>query len=247
MYEGARTKAQALGLDPPPFEKFWTDGEYRFPAPSQMPPLLGDFRRDPVANRLPTPSGKIEIFSARIDGYKYDDCPPHPTWLNPAEWLGSDETKQHPLHLLSHQPTFRLHSQLDHSPVSRKSKLKGRERITLHAADAAARGLADGDIVRVFNSRGEFLAALHIADDLMSGVAIIATGAWYDPLEGGKPGSLEKHGNPNVVTLDTGTSQLAQGSMVQTALVQIEKHLRPPPPVTAYDPPLFEQDISPGA
>jgi biotin/methionine sulfoxide reductase len=62
-------------------------------------------------------------------------------------------------------------------------------------------------VVRVFNDRGAFISAIKVSDALRRGVAQIATGAWYDPLTPGKP-SLEKHGNPNVVTLDKGTSKL---------------------------------------
>jgi biotin/methionine sulfoxide reductase len=49
--------------------------------------------------------------------------------------------------------------------------------------------------------------------------------------------SLDKHGNPNVLTLDKGTSRLGQGPIAQTALVEIEKYEGEPPPVTAFDPP----------
>jgi hypothetical protein len=61
-------------------------------------------------------------------------------------------------------------------------------------------------------------------------------GAWYDPLQPGLPGTLEKHGNPNVVTADKGTSRLAQSSVAQTVLVEVERCLDPPP-VTAFDRP----------
>ncbi len=67
----------------------------------------------------------------------------------------------------------------------------------------------------------------------------IATGAWYDPMHAGQPGTLDKHGNPNVVTLDKGTSRLTQGSVAQTALVDIEKY-PDPPPVSAFDTPEIE-------
>jgi biotin/methionine sulfoxide reductase len=54
----------------------------------------------------------------------------------------------------------------------------------------------------------------------------------------GVAGSLEKHGNPNVVTTDVGTSRLTQCTAAQTCLVEVERY-DDPPPVTAYDwPPL---------
>jgi biotin/methionine sulfoxide reductase len=65
----------------------------------------------------------------------------------------------------------------------------------------------------------------------------LATGAWFDPLDAAVIGSLDKHGNPNMLTLDKGTSRLAQCSIAQTALVEIERFDGEPPPVTAFDPP----------
>ena len=103
--------------------------------------------------------------------------------------------------------------------------------------DAKARGLVEGDVIRVFNDRGAFLAGLRLNDGLRRGVAQIATGAWYDPLEAGAPGTLDVHGNPNMVAPDRGTSQLAQGPSAQSALVQIEKFAGPLPPIRAFIPP----------
>ena len=224
MYDEARAAALARGYAPPPFDQFWQEGLFEFPALDAPGALLGAFRSDPDANPLKTASGKIEIFSEKIAGYGYDDCPGHPMWLEPAEWLGSRLTAEYPLHLLSNQPAVRLHSQLDHSKVSRASKVNGREVLRMHGADARTRQLRDGDTVRVFNQRGAFLAALQTVDDLLPGVCQIATGAWYDPEQPGVAGALEKHGNPNVVTDDKGTSRLSQSSVAQTALVQIEKY-----------------------
>ena len=64
------------------------------------------------------------------------------------------------------------------------------------SVDAEARDLIAGDIVRVFNGRGHCLAGVVISDDLRQGVVQLATGAWYDPLEPGVPGTLDRHGNP---------------------------------------------------
>jgi biotin/methionine sulfoxide reductase len=236
MYDSARKRAHNLGVNPPDFEAFWTTGMFEFPkaAPGT---LLGEFIADPVQNPLRTASGKIEIFSAKIAGYGYDDCTPHPAWIEPAEWLGSPLARRFPLHLLSNQPTTRLHSQLDPASASRNSKVNGREPIAMHPADAAARRLVDSDVVRVFNDRGSFLAGLVIADYLTPGVVQIATGAWYDPLEGGVPGTLEKHGNPNVVTINKSASRLSHAPAAQTVLVEIEKAPSAVPEVTAFERP----------
>ena len=53
--------------------------------------ILADFRADPTGKKLKTPSGKIEIFSEQVASFGYDDCPGHPVWIEPAEWLGSPQ------------------------------------------------------------------------------------------------------------------------------------------------------------
>ncbi len=142
------------------------------------------FIRDPSAHRLNTPTGRIELYSATIDGFGYDDCPGHPVWIPPREYLGSPRAQVYPLHLLTTQPATRLHSQWDHVGVSKDSKIAGREPLTLHADDAAERGIAEGDVVRVFNDRGACLAGVRLTRDMVRGVAVLATGAWLDSRDG---------------------------------------------------------------
>jgi biotin/methionine sulfoxide reductase len=153
--------------------------------------------------------------------------------------LGSEQAKSYPLHMLSNQPEARLHSQYDHGKVSIATKICGREPIAINTKDARARRIRTGDVVRVFNDRGAILAGANVTDGIRPGVVQIATGAWYDPLKAGVIGSLDKHGNPNVLTQDVGTSRLAQGCAAQSALVQIERWRDEVPAVTAFDPPKF--------
>ena len=242
LYALSRERASERGFALPDFEQFWEDGYFELPLPSEPQPFLSAFRTDPDTHPLDTPSGKIEIWSERIASYHYDDCPPHPTWMEPAEWLGSEKTVHYPLHLTSNQPVGRLHSQLDQGSVSRSLKVAEREPLWIHPADAQARGLSEGDIVRVFNDRGQCLAGVRITANIQKSVVQLPTGAWYDPLEPGVPGSLEKHGNPNVLTLDKGTSKLGQGPSAHTTLVQVERYQGDPPPVTAFVPPEIRQE-----
>jgi len=153
---------------------------------------------------------------------------------------GSSRAREFPLHLLSNQPKARLHSQLDPGPVSRAAKVQGREPILINPADAAARGIREGDIVRVFNARGACLAGARLAPHLIAGVAQMATGAWYDPVDPGTVGALDAHGNPNVLTRDVGTSSIAQSCSAQTCLVEIERFDGTPPPLSILEaPPLL--------
>lgn len=237
MYDVSRQQNADSGIEMPDFETFWQAGDFEFSRPDQPVVLLDSFRKDPEAKPLKTPSGKIEIFSETIDAFGYGDCPGHPVWLEPAEWLGSERVAEYPLHMISNQPRTRLHGQLDSGPVSVHSKIAGREPISMNSVDAEARDLIAGDIVRVFNGRGHCLAGVVISDDLRQGVVQLATGAWYDPLEPGVPGTLDRHGNPNMLTLDKGTSQLAQAPVSQTALVEIERYDDELPEITVHSQP----------
>ncbi|HEX2828655.1 MAG TPA: molybdopterin-dependent oxidoreductase [Burkholderiales bacterium] len=239
LYEVSMERARKFDIDLPSFEAFWSEGYIELPAQKEPAVMMKPFRDDPDKNRLPTPSGKIEIGSSAIASFGYDDCLGHPAWYEPAEWLGSALAQRYPLHLVSHQPSTRLHSQYDHGRVSLASKVQGREAMTMHPEDAAARGLEAGDVVRVYNDRGACLAGVKIDDGVKRGVVVLPTGAWFDPLDPATPGSLEKHGNPNVLTLDKGTSKLTQGSSAHTCLVEVERYDGELPPITAFDPPAF--------
>jgi len=233
IYDVTRQQAE---VELPSLDQLRKDGYFFYPPPDQPTIMLSDFVADPVANALKTPSGKIEIFSATVDGFGYEDCPGHPVWREPVEWLGN--SAKYPLHLISNQPKDKLHSQLDHGAVSRRGKINGREPVMLHPEDAAQRNLGEGDLVRVFNDRGACLGGIVISDSIRRGVVQMSTGAWYDPIE---PGGLCKHGNPNVLTLDKGTSRLGQGPIAHSCLVEVESFEGPPPEVTAFVPPVIKK------
>ncbi|MBM3504333.1 MAG: Asp-tRNA(Asn)/Glu-tRNA(Gln) amidotransferase GatCAB subunit C [Alphaproteobacteria bacterium] len=237
LYSTYRQRAASDGVDTPTFDEFWSAGHFAIPRRERRQVLYDGLRRDPQAHPLSTPSGKIELFSKTVAKFGYDDCPGHATWLEPAEWLGSGLARRFPLHLISNQPDGRLHSQFDHGKVSRDSKVAGREPIWLNPEDATKRGIRAGDVVRVFNDRGACLAGAVLTEGIRPGVVRLATGAWYDPLEPGRIGSLCVHGNPNVLTYDRGTSKLSQGPSAMSALVEVERFVGDVPPVRAFDPP----------
>lgn len=228
--------ADPAHLDAPAFDEFWRRGHVRMRTEDGLS-LFSEFRDDPRRHPLTTPSGRIEIFSADIDGFGYDDCAGHPRWYEPDEWLGGERAQQFPLHLIANQPRTRLHGQLDHGGASQASKIRGREPIRLHPDDAADRGLEAGDVVRVFNDRGSCLAGVVLDDGVLRGVVQLSTGAWYDPLDPADPDSMCVHGNPNVLTADVGSSRLSHGCTGQHVLVQVERFDGALPPIKAFDPP----------
>ena len=221
LYEDFRTESLKNNIDVPDFtelkEKNWIDLPVRGAEFSEVP--FAAFRENPEQSPLQTPSGKIEIYSATIAGFNYYDCPGHPTWLAPTEWSGAKRAGQFPLHLVSPQPGDKLHSQMECAiadiPGERPTP------ITIHPIDAAKRDIRNGEIVSVFNDRGECLARAQISEDILQGVVSLPTGAWFTTNSEG----TETQGNPNTLTLDVGTSQLGQGSSAHSCLVDIKPQL----------------------
>jgi biotin/methionine sulfoxide reductase len=132
--------------------------------------------------------------------------------------------ERYPLALIANQPASRLHGQLHGGAVSQRSKVAGREPIRIHPSDAAARGVADGDVVRVFNDRGACLAGVVISTAVRRQVVQLSTGAWFEPFDAEAGDFTCIAGNPNVLTMDRGTSRLSQGSVGQLCLVEIERY-----------------------
>ena len=218
MWIKSQEMAGREGFKIPNYEDFLEKKWIKLPD-KEFPRWLEGFRENPEENKLNTPSGKIEIFSETIAGFKYDDCPGHPCWIEPFEWLGS-KTARYGLHLLTPQPSGKLHSQLDQTAGLQKDKKDGKEIILIHPRAGLARGIKDGDLVRVFNDRGSCLASASFEEKILSEVVILPTGSWFSQLG---QGTIERNGNPNVLTRDKGTSSLAQGPSANTCLVEIEK------------------------
>jgi biotin/methionine sulfoxide reductase len=243
LYSMTQDGLNARGVEAPDFDTFWQRGELVLPQRRHEGGIITAFRNDPEGRPLPTASGKIEIFSQTIAGFGYADCPGHPAWLPPVDVV----SEAHPLQLVANQPAARLHSQFDFGGHSAASKHRGREVARLHPADAAARGLAEGDIIKLFNERGACLAAVHVTENIRPGVVQLPTGAWYDPEDPNDDMPLCVHGNPNVLTRDIGTSSLAQGCCGQLTTVQVERFTGNLPPIQAYDPPVAVQPRTPTA
>ncbi len=233
MYERWRAKIGEGGGEAPPFERFWADGGVKMPFPDEDLVMFAQFRNDPDQFKLRTPSGRIELSSEVIASFGYADCPGHPAWFEPDN--GGDGS--FPIHLIANQPSTRLHGQLDVGAFSLASKVNGREPILINPIDADARGIGDGDVVRVFNDRGACLAGAVHSTAVRPGVAQLATGAWYDPLQLDNGTVMCVHGNPNSVTEDRPTSSLSQGCAGQQARVQIELFVGTLPSIRAHEPP----------
>lgn len=206
LARGAKT-----GMDVPTFEGFWATGKWQVPGPDASEIMLATFRASPKEAPLATPSGRIELCSQTIKAFDYSDCPPHPTWLEPAEWLGN--ARAGAFHLVTNQPAKQLHSQLYQTRNNREPVC-----VRIHPADAAMYGIEDQRLVHLFNARGRCRAKAHFDTSLRRSVLVMPTGAWFapDPETG-----VEQNGNPNVLTADKQTSQLGQACAALSTLVQI--------------------------
>lgn len=207
------------------FEEFWESGFVKFEIPKSAYSFVrhGDFRKDPVANKLSTESGKIQIFSQKYADYGYTHFKGHVTWFEPDEYLGSPKAKEYPLHVLSPHPTYRLHSQLDNVWIRHAYKVANREPVRINPKDAQKYGISNGDIVEVFNERGSLLAGAVVTEDMMEGVIAIEEGTWYSPEDASKPKTRCNSGHVNVLTASTPSSQMAQATTANTLLAGIRK------------------------
>ena len=164
-----------------------------------------DFARDPDNHPLRTPSGKLEFYSQRLAEHFPDDTerPPIPKWIEKGgthdERITSERAKVYPLLLMSNHGRWRLHAQCDDIPWTREAptcKVKGPdgylyEPLWLNTAEAAKRGIANGDIVKIHNERGIVLGGAYVTERLMPGVAYMDHGARCDWII---PGEVDRGG-----------------------------------------------------
>ncbi len=128
---------------------------------------LGAERLPFAKGGFPTPSGRCELYSQSLLEQGLDPLPvyeppppdPHPLVLVSA--------KGH-LHFLNSS----------YSNLPRHAGAEGRMSVDMNPADAAGRGIADGDRVRVYNGRGELLVPARVGDRVRSGVVSIPHGRW---------------------------------------------------------------------
>lgn len=226
--------AKTAASETVPFEEFWAKGYAWQKAPAEASQWVrhGDFYSDPEANHLHTESGKIEMFCEAIAKLGLADCPGMPVWMEPHEYLGNAKDGQ--LHMVSPHPWFRLHSQMANSERLRELyTVQGREPVRINAEDAAARGIADGDLVELYNDRGTVIAGAVVSDEIMPGVVSIYEGCWPQLDSKGRCNS----GLANFLTSTQASSGLSQATTANTCLVSLRKCTDPEGPNRAYEPP----------
>ncbi len=133
------------------------------------------FHRDPenepfmpyTSGHLPTLSGKIEFFSESLAAMGQDGLP---AFVPPTESRWSEEANRYPLELLSRKADNYMNSTFANLEGHRKMELRTSQRLEIHPVDAAARGIANGDGVRIWNDRGEITLTALVDGTVPEGV-----------------------------------------------------------------------------
>lgn len=237
LYNDCRNENKGK-FEMPEFNEFWQKGYVLFP---EGKPWVrhADFREDPELHALGTPSGFIEIFSNKIASYGYDDCKGHPMWFEKVERShGGPKSDKFAFWLQSAHPDKRLHSQLCESKELRETyTVQGREPLYINPKDAEKLSIKDGDLVRVYNDRGQAIVGAVISDNFPTGIVRLQEGAWYSPLDE-QIGAIDTYGDPNTMTLDIGSSSLAQAVSANTCLVNVEKFVGNAPEPNGFTGPI---------
>ncbi|MCU0665370.1 MAG: molybdopterin-dependent oxidoreductase [Myxococcota bacterium] len=178
---------------------------------------FADFRADPQAHPLDTPSGKIEIFSKQLyDMERPDEIPAVPKHITEWESPFGKEAQRFPLQVIGHHTLHRVHSTHDNNDWLGEAFP---QRVTMSPVDAAARGICDGDLVKVWNDRGATILPCRLTPRIMPGVIDIPQGAWWSPDKQG----VDRRGSVNVLTSHRHTP-LAFGSAQHTIMAQAARY-----------------------
>jgi anaerobic dimethyl sulfoxide reductase subunit A len=194
-------------------KEFKQKGVYRIPL-SEPYVAFQEQVADPEHHPFPTPSGKIEIYSEELEAMNDPLLPPIPKYIDPWEGPRDPLCKKYPLQLLTTHLKRRAHSQFETLPWLRELQA---QTLMISTRDAAARGISDGDGVRVFNDRGEVIIPAKVTERIMPGVVDLPQGAWFSPDERG----VDRGGCANVLTNDR--SSPCGALVTNSSLVQVEK------------------------
>lgn len=128
-------------------------------------------------DRLPTPSGRIELYSARL---AEAGLPPLPTYVPLKEGydgVRSGRGNRYPLMFISPPNHNFLNSTF--ANVEKHQKMEKEPTLQIHPEDAEQRGIADGDPVVVFNDRGTYEARAKVVDKMLPGT-VVSQGLWWE-------------------------------------------------------------------
>ncbi|ELQ6221855.1 molybdopterin-dependent oxidoreductase [Cronobacter turicensis] len=206
----------------PDFDTFRKQGIFKLRDPQGHHVAYQAFRENPAANPLDTPSGKIEIYSSALADIaahwqlpEGDVIHPLPVYSPGFEQVSDPLRAQYPLQLTGFHYKSRTHSTYGNVDILQAAC---RQQIWINPQDAQARGIRDGDPVRVWNARGEAHIEAKVTPRIMPGVVALGEGAWYQPDAQG----VDHAGSINVLTTQR-PSPLAKGNPSHSNLVQLAR------------------------
>ncbi|WP_062266072.1 DMSO/selenate family reductase complex A subunit [Endozoicomonas arenosclerae] len=218
LYAGARKKDPQL----PTLKDLQKQGPFKVTAPEDERVALADFRKDPARHALGTPSGKIEIYSTKLEKIaaewelpEGDVITPLPQYVTTWESHLDPLTSKYPLQLVGFHTKGRVHSTYHNIPELREAVMDG---VWINPVDAKARGIKNGDSVKIWNDRGETRVLAKVTPRIIPGVMALGEGAWYKPDRRG----VDHGGSINTLTSQRNTP-LSKGNPQHTNLVDIAR------------------------
>ncbi|QJD90261.1 molybdopterin oxidoreductase family protein [Duganella dendranthematis] len=160
---------------------------------------------------FPTPSGKCEFYSAQMEK---DGLDPLPAYVAPYESVASNPelAARYPLAMIS--PPARNFLNSTFVNVKSLRSAEGEPHLDIHPDDGAARGIAHGDMVRIFNDRGSFVCKARLTDKARAGLVVGLSVWWKKLATDGK--------NANEVTSQQLTD-MGRAPTFYDTLVQVER------------------------
>jgi anaerobic dimethyl sulfoxide reductase subunit A len=216
-YEAKAKTLANMGRTLPSWKEFKKNIVYHFDFPE---PLYSYGPQIKEGKPFDTKSGKIEIYSDYLEKTdltttKYGaPIPPIPRYIPPEHMMFSPHAGKYPLTMLTSHSPYRSHTAYDTNPLLDEETY--RHSIWISVSDAKARGIKDGDLVRVYNDCGELIMPAFVTSLIMPGVVIVWHGAWFTPNQAGR----DSRGACNVLTYD---SMSPSGSFPVTSVVEVEK------------------------
>ena len=206
LYDSDENLARSLfdsdhpALDGITLEKLKEQGWIRLNLPTPYLPFVDGF---------PTPSGKFEFNSALAAEAGLD---PVPGFTPPDEVMDDALAQRYPLALIAHASHYFLNTVFGNMPEMLKRA--GPRRVTLNPEDAAARGISEGDVARIFNDRGSFEAEIVVSDIVQPGIASSTKGYW--------PKIMGEKTNLNLTVAER-DSDMAGGAVFHDNRVEVER------------------------
>jgi anaerobic selenocysteine-containing dehydrogenase len=158
---------------------------------------------------FPTASGKCELYSAALERQGVD---PLPFYNPPAEVADEALAQRYPLAFISPPARHFLNSSF--ANMARFREFEREPHLDMHPEDAAARGIRDGERVRVFNDRGGYTLKARVNGKPRRGV-VVAPSVWWKKY-------ARDGGNANNVTSQR-TTDLGGGATFYDCRVQVER------------------------